>query len=75
MLKPLFWPNLAWLGLLAALPAGAQDLSFALTIRDHRSEPQELSVPAGKKFKLVVKNLDTTAEEFESHAPATAKPP
>ncbi len=67
MLKPLLWLNLVWLGLLTAVPAEAQDLSFTLTIRDHRFDPQELSVPAGKKFKLVVKNLDATAEEFESH--------
>ena len=68
MLKPLFWLNLVWLfGLLAAVPSAAQDLSFTLTIRDHKFDPQELSVPAGKKFKLVVRNLDATAEEFESH--------
>jgi len=67
MFKPLFWLNLVWvLGLLAAVPAAAQDLSFTLTIRDHKFDPQELSVPAGKKFKLVVRNLDATAEEFES---------
>src|SRR2546425_1261291 len=44
-----------------------QELSYELTIKDHRFEPLELQVPAGKRFKLVVKNLDPTAEEFESH--------
>ena len=60
--------SLMWiLGLALWVPSHAQDLSFALTINDHRFEPSELQVPAGKRFKLVVKNLDSTAEEFESH--------
>ena len=45
----------------------AQDASFTITIRDHRFEPSELQVPAGKKIRLLVKNLDPTPEEFESH--------
>ncbi len=48
--------------------AFAADAEFLLVIRDHRFEPQELVVPAGKKFKLLVDNRDSTAEEFESHA-------
>ena len=48
--------------------AFAVDTEFLLVIRDHRFEPQELVVPAGKKFKLLVDNRDLTAEEFESHA-------
>jgi len=54
---------------LALLPlsAWAADLDFALVIRDHRFEPAEIRVPAGKKVKLVVHNQDTTPEEFESH--------
>jgi plastocyanin len=54
--------------LLAALAAFSQaradDLS--LTIKDHRFEPAELTVPAGKEFTLSVTNADATAEEFES---------
>jgi plastocyanin len=45
----------------------AQDAAFTLTIKDHRFEPAELQVPAGKKVRLLVKNLDATPEEFESH--------
>ncbi len=45
----------------------AADDTFTLTIQDHRFEPAQLEVPAGKKLKLVVKNLDPTPEEFESH--------
>ena len=45
----------------------AGESSFEITIRDHRFEPAELSVPANVKFKLVVKNEDPAAEEFESY--------
>jgi plastocyanin len=42
----------------------AQD--FSLTIKDHKFDPPELQVPAGKEFTLKVVNSDVTAEEFES---------
>jgi plastocyanin len=48
-------------------PAAADDVAATLTIKDHRFEPVELVVPAGKRIKLTVKNLDSTPEEFESH--------
>jgi hypothetical protein len=60
--------------LLIALGAGlpsagavAADDTFTVVIKEHRFDPDQLEVPAGKKFKLVVKNLDATPEEFESH--------
>lgn len=37
-----------------------------LVIKSHTFVPSELTVPAGQKFKLIVKNEDTTAAEFES---------
>lgn len=46
----------------------ADEPEFRLVIQDHRFEPAELVVPAGKKVKLVVENRDATPEEFESHA-------
>ncbi len=49
-----------------APPVRADEPTFTLTIRDHRFEPAQLEVPAGVKFQLVVKNLDATAEEFDS---------
>ena len=68
MSKSLRALTFAWiLGLALSAPSYAQDLVFTLSIKDHRFEPSELQVPAGKRFKLVVKNLDPTAEEFESH--------
>ncbi len=55
--------------LIALLPVlgFAADNEYLLTIRDHRFEPAELRVPAGKKIKLIVDNQDATPEEFESH--------
>ncbi|HZT20194.1 MAG TPA: cupredoxin domain-containing protein [Dongiaceae bacterium] len=61
----------AFLGaaLLLAVPARAEDaLVFNITIKEHKFEPAEVRVPAGKPIILVVKNADATAEEFESHA-------
>jgi hypothetical protein len=43
------------------------DPEFTLIIREHRFEPAELRVPAGKKIKIVIDNQDSTPEEFESH--------
>lgn len=53
--------------LLLPLAASAADADYTLAIKDHRFQPSELSVPAGKKIKLTVVNQDATPEEFESH--------
>lgn len=55
-------------GAAALLPQVAQGEgdSFILTFKNNRLEPAELKVPAGKDFKLTVKNADQTPEEFES---------
>lgn len=47
--------------------AMAEDAPYTLNIKDHRFQPTELTIPANTKVKLVVKNLDPTPEEFESH--------
>jgi hypothetical protein len=47
--------------------AAAQDVEARLVIREHKFEPAELKVPAGRKIKLVIENQDATAEEFESY--------
>ncbi len=45
----------------------ANDLpEYTLVIKDHVYQPSELKVPAGTKFKLIVRNEDPTPEEFES---------
>ena len=47
--------------------------SFAATpiieieIKQHLFYPSEIVIPADTKVKLVIKNLDSTAEEFESY--------
>lgn len=46
----------------------AVEPEFLLTVRDHRFEPAELIVPAGQKLRLIVENLDSSAEEFESYS-------
>lgn len=48
-------------------PATAAEDNFTIVIKDHRFEPSRLEVPAGRKLKLLVRNLDSTPEEFESH--------
>ena len=50
-----------------ATEAMAQDAEVKIVIHDHKFEPAEVTVPAGKKVKLVIENQDATAEEFESY--------
>jgi Cupredoxin-like domain len=50
------------------LAAFAADADYTLTIRDHRFQPSELTIPAGKKIKLRIANQDGTPEEFDSYA-------
>jgi plastocyanin len=58
---------LAALGLPAAADgAVAQDLN--LVIRNHKFEPEEIRVPAGKRVSIYVSNEDATPEEFDSTA-------
>lgn len=56
------------LGLVAA-PAYAQSPAggpFRLTLKDHRFTPDTLTVPAGQKFRLEIRNSDSSGDEFES---------
>jgi plastocyanin len=47
----------------------AEDVfSASITIRNHRFEPAELHVPAGKRIALTVVNADPLSEEFDSSA-------
>jgi plastocyanin len=56
------------LGYVSVFPAAAADtVSFQLVLKNHRFEPAELHVPAGKRVELVIENRDPTPEEFESH--------
>jgi plastocyanin len=51
-----------------AVPAvSADEAEFTIEVKDHKFSPAEVKVPASTPIKLTVKNLDVTAEEFESH--------
>ena len=50
----------------SASHAFASDDSYSLTLKDHKFSPADLTIPAGKKVKVTVKNLDSTPAEFES---------
>lgn len=56
------------LALLLPFASYADDEIFSLIIKDHRFQPTEISIPAGKKVKFLVENQDATPEEFESHS-------
>jgi len=43
------------------------DQVITVTIKDHKFSPDRIAVPAGQRIKLLVRNEDATAEEFESH--------
>ena len=45
----------------------AAENEYELVIKAHQFSPKTLQVPAGKKIKLIVRNEDATAEEFESY--------
>src|SRR5271165_3304813 len=53
---------------LGAPAADALAQEFNLVIRDHKFEPQEIRVPAGKRVSVYVTNEDATPEEFDSAA-------
>ncbi len=51
---------------LLVFAAAAHADDFVITIKDHQFAPKELTVPAGQKVKVIIKNLDPTPAEFES---------
>ena len=57
------------LGMVFALPTMGfgETTTYMITIKDHRFEPQELSVPVNEKVRLIITNEDPTEEEFESY--------
>ena len=46
--------------------AAAYADDYVLTLKNNQFSPKELTVPAGKKIKITVKNMDATPAEFES---------
>ncbi|MGO4003266.1 MULTISPECIES: cupredoxin domain-containing protein [Pseudomonas] len=61
-------PPIAWLLLAAALPlpALAELPSYELSLNDGHFSPAVLEVPAGQRFKIVLKNIGQGPAEFES---------
>jgi plastocyanin len=51
---------------LAAALALADDLSFSIVLKNNQFVPSEVQIPAGVKVKLIVRNENSTASEFES---------
>lgn len=55
-------------GLLCLLPVSSYAIeSYTVTIKDHKFDPAEVTIPADTKVKLLVRNLDASPEEFESY--------
>ncbi|MHC8411442.1 cupredoxin domain-containing protein [Pseudomonas sp. Hz4] len=61
--------HIAWLMLAGAvlpLTAYAELLSYELSLRDGQFSPALLEVPAGQRFKIILKNIGQGPAEFES---------
>ena len=55
------------IGLLCLSPISSYAIeTYTIAIKDHQFEPAEVTIPVDTKVKLLVRNLDTTPEEFES---------
>ena len=52
--------------LIAGGTAQAQDAVVHITVKNHRFEPSEPRAPANRPLTIRVRNLDSTAMEFES---------
>ena len=61
-----FAPTVLLVALLLHAPLALADDLPVLVFHNHRFEPSRIEVPANKKFKLLVKNTDNSADEFES---------
>ncbi len=54
------------LSLLSGIAFAAEMPQYTLTIKDHKFQPTQLTVPADTQFKVRVDNQDSTPSEFES---------
>ena len=61
-----FWLPLAALAVTLSFSASAYAEDYVITIKGNQFSPKELTIPAGQKVKITVKNLDATPAEFES---------
>ena len=68
MKAKIFGYALSVLGLVSfPLTSLAEEPVYKIEIKDHKFLPVALSIPAKTKVKILVVNLDPTAEEFESY--------
>ncbi len=65
-MKKLFVTTLVAASLLS-INVSANLPEYTIEIKNHRFIPNNIDLDSGKRIKLIVKNLDPTAEEFESH--------
>jgi hypothetical protein len=49
-----------------------QSASVAISVKDHRFQPSQISAPANRPISIRVKNLDSAPMEFESSEPSAA---
>ncbi|MDE2181978.1 MAG: cupredoxin domain-containing protein [Alphaproteobacteria bacterium] len=61
-----FWAFFAAFFLVLGLPARAEDGDTTITIKGDKFLPDEVRIPADRKVKLTVRNLDAAPSEFES---------
>ena len=66
LVRPLAAAVVLLAGLLAGGTQARADNVISLEFRQHRFVPNRIEVPANMKFRLLVKNNDDTADEFES---------
>ena len=68
MLRKLgLWMGFAGLPMVLLAGECRAEGEYSLVNKEHRFEPQELTIPYGKKIKLIIDNQDVTPEEFESY--------
>jgi plastocyanin len=56
------------LSILLSVNCLASEPEYKIVLKNHRFEPTIITVPAGKKVKLLVENKDASADEFHSDA-------
>jgi plastocyanin len=65
MMRPAKWMFVV-ICVLTATAAFADDPSFSIVLKNNQFVPSELQIPAGVKVKLIVRNENSSASEFES---------
>jgi hypothetical protein len=66
-MKKILLANVVLTAFLGVSSVFASEPIFEVMIKNHQFEPNRIEIPANQKVKLHIKNMDKTAEEFESH--------